>query len=96
MRTRILAMRQELVKVLSTEMPERNFDYLLNQRGMFSYTGLSAAQVDRLREEFGVYLIASGRNVCRRVKYGKCTTCGKGVCCGDVMQESRLELPSLQ
>ncbi|HBC1016644.1 TPA: aromatic amino acid transaminase [Escherichia coli] len=61
MRTRILAMRQELVKVLSTEMPERNFDYLLNQSGMFSYTGLSAAQVDRLREEFGVYLIASGR-----------------------------------
>ena len=61
MRTRILAMRQELVKVLSTEMPERNFDYLLNQRGMFCYTGLSAAQVDRLREEFGVYLIASGR-----------------------------------
>ncbi len=60
MRTRILAMRQELVKVLSTEMPERNFDYLLNQRGMFSYTGLSAAQVDRLREEFGVYLITSG------------------------------------
>ncbi|HAY4503709.1 aromatic amino acid transaminase [Escherichia coli] len=61
MRTRILAMRQKLVKVLSTEMPERNFDYLLNQRGMFSYTGLSAAQVDQLREEFGVYLIASGR-----------------------------------
>lgn len=61
MRTRILAMRQELVKVLSTEIPERNFDYLLNQRGMFSYTGLSAAQVDRLREEFGIYLIASGR-----------------------------------
>lgn len=61
MRTRILAMRQELVKVLSEEMPERNFDYLLKQRGMFSYTGLSAAQVDRLREEFGVYLIASGR-----------------------------------
>ncbi len=50
MRTRILAMRQELVKVLSTEMPERNFDYLLNQRGMFSYTGLRTAQVDRLRE----------------------------------------------
>lgn len=45
MRTRILAMRQELVKVLSTEMPERNFDYLLNQRGMFSYTGLSALRL---------------------------------------------------
>ncbi len=96
MRTRILAMRQELVKVLSTEMPERNFDYLLNQRGMFSYTGLSAAQVDRLREEFGVYLIASGRMCVAGLKYGKCTTCSKGVCCGNVMQESRLELPSLQ
>ena len=61
MRTRILAMRQELVNVLKEAVPGRNFDYLLKQRGMFSYTGLSAAQVDRLREEFGVYLIASGR-----------------------------------
>jgi aromatic-amino-acid transaminase len=61
MRTRILAMRQELVNVLKETLPGHNFDYLLKQRGMFSYTGLSAAQVDRLREEFGVYLIASGR-----------------------------------
>lgn len=61
MRTRILAMRQELVNVLKEAVPDVNFDYLLKQRGMFSYTGLSAAQVDRLREEFGVYLISSGR-----------------------------------
>jgi len=61
MRTRILAMRQELVNALKPAIPNGNFDYLLKQRGMFSYTGLSAAQVDRLREEFGVYLIASGR-----------------------------------
>ncbi|OAT31688.1 biosynthetic aromatic amino acid aminotransferase [Buttiauxella ferragutiae ATCC 51602] len=61
MRRRILDMRQALVSVLRAEMPERNFDYLLQQRGMFSYTGLSAEQVDRLRDEFGVYLIASGR-----------------------------------
>ena len=61
MRKRILAMRQELVNVLKETVPGHNFDYLLKQRGMFSYTGLSAAQVDRLREEFGVYLIASGR-----------------------------------
>ncbi|MEW7313212.1 aromatic amino acid transaminase [Buttiauxella gaviniae] len=61
MRRRILDMRQALVSVLKAEMPDRNFDYLLQQRGMFSYTGLSAAQVDRLRDEFGVYLIASGR-----------------------------------
>jgi len=61
MRRRILDMRQALVSVLKTEVPGRNFDYLLQQRGMFSYTGLSAEQVDRLRDEFGVYLIASGR-----------------------------------
>jgi aromatic-amino-acid transaminase len=61
MRNRILAMRQALVDVLKEAVPGHNFDYLLKQRGMFSYTGLSAAQVDRLREEFGVYLIASGR-----------------------------------
>ena len=61
MRKRILSMRQELVNVLKEAVPGHNFDYLLKQRGMFSYTGLSAAQVDRLREEFGVYLIDSGR-----------------------------------
>ena len=60
MRMRILEMRHALVNVLKEEMPDGNFDYLLKQRGMFSYTGLSAAQVDRLRDEFGVYLIASG------------------------------------
>ncbi|BDH47541.1 aminotransferase [Salmonella enterica subsp. enterica serovar Choleraesuis] len=61
MRVRIIEMRQQLVTTLKQALPERNFDYLLHQRGMFSYTGLSAAQVERLREEFGVYLIASGR-----------------------------------
>jgi aromatic-amino-acid transaminase len=61
MRARIKAMREQLHAVLSAKVPGRNFDYFLTQRGMFSYTGLSAAQVDRLREEFGVYLIRSGR-----------------------------------
>jgi aromatic-amino-acid transaminase len=61
MRIRIQTMRQALVEVLNAEIPARNFDYLLLQRGMFSYTGLSAAQVDRLRDEFGIYLLASGR-----------------------------------
>ena len=70
MRTRILVMRQELVNVLNTEIPGRNFDYLLQQRGMFSYTGLSAAQVDRLRDEFGVYLIASGRMCVAGLNHG--------------------------
>ena len=61
MRTRMLAMRKQLHGVLSAKLPGRDFGYFLSQRGMFSYTGLSAAQVDRLREEFAVYLIRSGR-----------------------------------
>jgi aromatic-amino-acid transaminase len=61
MRERILAMRKSLHAVLSARVKGRDFGYLLNQRGMFSYTGLSAAQVDRLREEHAVYLIRSGR-----------------------------------
>jgi len=61
MRTRILAMRNSLHGVISAKVPGRNFDYFLSQRGMFSYTGLSAAQVDRLRDEFAVYLVRSGR-----------------------------------
>jgi aromatic-amino-acid transaminase len=61
MRERILAMRRRLHAVLKAKLPQRDFDYFLTQRGMFSYTGLSAAQVDRLREEHAVYLIRSGR-----------------------------------
>ena len=42
MRERILAMRRALHAVLRAKMPRRDFDYFLTQRGMFSYTGLSA------------------------------------------------------
>lgn len=61
MRERILAMRHALHARLVTLAPGRDFGYLLSQRGMFSYTGLSAEQVDRLREQHAVYLIRSGR-----------------------------------
>jgi aromatic-amino-acid transaminase len=61
MRSRIQAMRRSLHGVLAAKLPGRDFGYVLSQRGMFSYTGLSATQVDRLREEFGVYLVRSGR-----------------------------------
>jgi len=61
MRERILAMRRQLHDVLATKLPGRDFGYFLSQQGMFSYTGLSPAQVDRLREEFAVYLVRSGR-----------------------------------
>ena len=61
MRERIQAMRHALHGVLAAKMPDRDFHYFLRQRGMFSYTGLSQRQVDRLREEFAVYLVRSGR-----------------------------------
>ena len=61
MRVRIASMRQKLHAVLSAKLPGRDLGYFLSQRGMFSYTGLSADQVDRLREEHAVYLVRSGR-----------------------------------
>jgi aromatic-amino-acid transaminase len=61
MRERIKAMRQVLHGVLAAKVPGRDFGYFLSQHGMFSYTGLVPRQVDRLREEFAVYLVRSGR-----------------------------------
>jgi len=61
MHERIHTMRNALYTQLAAKLPQRNFDYFLTQRGMFSYTGLSAAQVDRLKTEFGVYVLRSGR-----------------------------------
>ncbi|MCT8354106.1 MULTISPECIES: amino acid aminotransferase [Photorhabdus] len=61
MRLRILEMRTVLVDALKTALPEKNFEYFLKQRGMFSYTGFSEKQVDRLRQEFAVYLVGNGR-----------------------------------
>lgn len=59
--TRMHAMRQSLHQVLQSRIPGRNFDYFLTQRGMFSYTGLSPEQVEKLRQDFGVYILRSGR-----------------------------------
>ena len=61
MRERIRAMRQVLHGILAAKVPGRDFGYFLSQHGMFSYTGLVPQQVDRLREEFAVYLVRSGR-----------------------------------
>jgi aromatic-amino-acid transaminase len=61
MRARIQEMRKRLHAVLSAKLPGRNVDYFITQRGMFSYTGLSPEQVDRLKDEHGVYLVRTGR-----------------------------------
>lgn len=61
MRNRILDMRAALAAGLAKRTPGRDWSHLAAQRGMFSYTGLTAAEVDRLREEHAVYLVRSGR-----------------------------------
>jgi aromatic-amino-acid transaminase len=61
MRDRIKLMRATLVEGLHERVPDADFRYMLAQRGMFSYTGLTQQQVQRLRDEFSVYAIDTGR-----------------------------------
>src|SRR5882672_368642 len=61
MRERIKAMRKQLVEKIHARAPGADFSFVLAQRGMFSYSGLSKAQVQRLREEYSIYAIDTGR-----------------------------------
>lgn len=61
MRTRMDSVRKLLAKHISALSNEVDVGFLINQRGMFSYTGLTAQQVDTMRERDGVYLVGSGR-----------------------------------
>jgi aspartate aminotransferase len=61
MRQRIHRMRQLFVNTLQEKGAEQDFSFIINQNGMFSFSGLSKEQVLRLREEFGVYAVNSGR-----------------------------------
>ncbi|MFN9030664.1 MAG: amino acid aminotransferase [Betaproteobacteria bacterium] len=61
MRERIKAMRGALVEGLKARGVTGDFSFILKQRGMFSYSGLTAEQVVRLQKDFGVYAVSSGR-----------------------------------
>jgi aromatic-amino-acid transaminase len=61
MRERILSMRTRFVEGLSALGVERDFSFIARQRGMFSYSGLELERVKRLRSEFGLYIVDSGR-----------------------------------
>ena len=61
MRQRIKQMRSLLAEKLAAAGVKQDFSFIQRQRGMFSYSGLSQAQMLRLRSEFGVYGIDSGR-----------------------------------
>jgi len=61
MRQRVASLRAGLVEALLPYGLGERFAHIAQQRGMFSYTGLSPAQVQRLRDEFSVYMVGSGR-----------------------------------
>lgn len=61
MRLRIRGMRIQMVDLLAKNAPQRDFSFVGRQRGMFSYSGLTVEQVTRLRNEFGIYALDTGR-----------------------------------
>lgn len=61
MRERIRAMRTQLLEALKQHGVKQDFGFVARQRGMFSYSGLTATQVERLKTEFGIYAVSSGR-----------------------------------
>lgn len=61
MRDRIHRVRARFVEGLKVRGVKEDFAFVLRQRGMFSYSGLTAAQVERLKADFGVYAVSSGR-----------------------------------
>ncbi|WP_110654981.1 aromatic amino acid transaminase [Salinicola halimionae] len=58
---RINTLRRDLVDSLKPYGLDQRFAHVAEQRGMFSYTGLSTEQVKRLRDEFSIYMVGSGR-----------------------------------
>lgn len=61
MRDRIQEMRELFVSTLKAEGVDADFSFIERQNGMFSFSGLSKDQVNRLKEEFAIYIVGSGR-----------------------------------
>lgn len=61
MRVRIREMRHAFVAKLKEKAPAHNFDFVIQQRGMFSYSGLTKEQVSKLREGNSIYAVDTGR-----------------------------------
>ena len=61
MRERIKAMRKALVDGVQKRVPGADWSFILRQRGMFSYTGLTREQVLKMRKDYSIYAIESGR-----------------------------------
>lgn len=61
MRERIKSMRRALVEKVRAQAPQLDLEFVMRQRGLFSYSGLSPEAVRRLQEEYSIYALESGR-----------------------------------
>ncbi len=61
MRGRLREMRILLNDALKAKAPSHDFSHLVRARGMFCFLGISKEQVDRLKKEYGVYMVGSSR-----------------------------------
>jgi aspartate/tyrosine/aromatic aminotransferase len=61
MRQRIHTMREKFVAGMASRTDKRDFQFLLKQKGMFSYSGLTPMQVDWLKQNKAIYIVGSGR-----------------------------------
>ena len=61
MRERIRSMRELFVRTLAEKGAEQDFSFMQQQRGMFSFSGLTPPQVAKLREDYSIYIVGSGR-----------------------------------
>ncbi len=78
MRERIHALRHGLVEnLVAAGAPE--YAFINDQAGMFSYSGLSRAQVDRLRDEFAIYAVGTGRICVAALNQGNLAYVAKAV-----------------
>ncbi|MEI8300252.1 MAG: amino acid aminotransferase [Chlamydiota bacterium] len=61
MRRRIIDMRSLLYDILSEKTKRKDYTYLSDAKGMFCFTGLEKSQVERLIDEYGIYMLKTGR-----------------------------------
>jgi aromatic-amino-acid transaminase len=61
MRSRIRDQRNSLATILTGMGLGHDFSFIVEHRGMFTYSGLSESAVEKLRDKFGIYLVRSGR-----------------------------------
>ena len=61
MRVRIHEMRHKLVDELNAKSNGQDFSFIIHQNGMFSYSGLTPEQVEKLKKDYSVYIVSTGR-----------------------------------